>query len=52
MRIAFLASHNGSNMQAIIDACKSAALQAVPAVVISNNSDSGAMARARQDDIP
>lgn len=52
MRIAFLASHNGSNMQAIIDACKSAALQAVPAVVISNNSDSGAMARARQDGIP
>lgn len=52
MRIAFLASHNGSNMQAIIDACKSAALRAVPAVVISNNSDSGAMARARQDGIP
>lgn len=52
MRIAFLASHNGSNMQAIVDACKSGALAATPAVVISNNSDSGAMLRARQDGIP
>ena len=52
MNIAFLASHNGSNMQTIIDACKSGALAATPAVVISNNSDSGAMLRAHQDGIP
>ena len=52
MRIAFLASHNGSNMQAIIDACKSGALSAIPAVVISNNSDAGAIRRAQQDGIP
>jgi phosphoribosylglycinamide formyltransferase-1 len=52
MNIGFLASHNGSNMQAIIDACKSGALQASPAVVISNNSDSGAIARAKQEGIP
>ena len=52
MNIAFLASHNGSNMQAIIDACKSGDLQATPAIVISNNSDSGALARARQEGIP
>jgi phosphoribosylglycinamide formyltransferase 1 len=52
MRIGFLASHNGSNMQAIIDACKSGALQAVPAVVISNNMDSGALARAESEGIP
>jgi phosphoribosylglycinamide formyltransferase-1 len=52
MNIGFLASHNGSNMQAIIDACKSGALQASPVVVISNNTDSGALARARQEGIP
>jgi phosphoribosylglycinamide formyltransferase 1 len=52
MKIGFLASHNGSNMQAIVEACKSGALQAAPAVVISNNSDSGALARARQEGIP
>jgi len=52
MNIGFLASHGGSNMQAIIDACKSGALQASPAVVISNNSGSGALARAKQERIP
>jgi len=52
MNIGFLASHNGSNMQAIINACHSGTLQATPAVVISNNSDSGALARARQEGIP
>lgn len=52
MQIGFLASHNGSNMQAIIDACKSGALQALPAVVISNNSGSGALLRAQQEGIP
>jgi phosphoribosylglycinamide formyltransferase-1 len=52
MNIGFLASHGGSNMQAIIDACKSGKLQAAPAVVISNNSDSGAMARAKTEGVP
>ncbi|UCB42565.1 MAG: hypothetical protein JSV77_08935, partial [Dehalococcoidales bacterium] len=52
MNIGFLASHTGSNMQAIINACKSGALQANPAVVISNNSNSGAIARAKRDGIP
>jgi phosphoribosylglycinamide formyltransferase 1 len=52
MRIGFLASHNGSNMQAIIDASKSGALSAVPAVVISNNAESGALARAKAEGIP
>jgi phosphoribosylglycinamide formyltransferase 1 len=52
MNIGFLASHGGSNMQAIIDACKSGKLQATPAVVISNNSDSGAIARAKKEGIP
>ena len=52
MNIGFLASHGGSNMQAIIDACKSGALQAKPAVVISNNKESKALERARNEGIP
>jgi phosphoribosylglycinamide formyltransferase-1 len=52
MNLGFLASHNGSNMQAIIDACKSGALQANPAVVISNNAAAGALARAEREAIP
>jgi len=52
MKLGFLASHNGSNMQAIIDACKTGALQATPVVVISNNALSGALARAEQESIP
>jgi phosphoribosylglycinamide formyltransferase 1 len=52
MNIGFLASHGGSNMQAIIDACKTGRLQAKPVVVISNNLDSGALARAKLESIP
>jgi len=52
MNLAFFASHNGSNMQAVIDACNSGDLKAKPCAVISNNSDSGALARARQEGIP
>lgn len=52
LRLGFLASHNGSNMQALIDACKTGRLEARPSVVISNNSESGALARARQEGIP
>ena len=39
-------------MQAIIDACKSGALHASPAVVISNNSKSGSLDRAKKEGIP
>ena len=52
MNIGFLASHNGSNMQEIIDACNSDSLHAIPAVVISNNSKSGALERAQKEEIP
>ena len=52
MNIGFLASHNGSNMQTIIDACKTGTLQTSPAVVISNSSSSGALTRAKQEGIP
>ncbi len=52
MNLGFLASHNGSNMQAIINACRSGRLTARPVVVISNNRDSGALERARKENIP
>jgi phosphoribosylglycinamide formyltransferase-1 len=50
--LGFLASHNGSNMQAIIDAIKSGKLDAIPCCLISNNSDSGAMLRAKKEGVP
>lgn len=52
MNIGFLASHGGSNMQAIIDAARKGALQAKPVVVISNNGSSTALERARNEGIP
>jgi phosphoribosylglycinamide formyltransferase 1 len=52
MNIGLVASHNGSNAQAVINACKSGLLQAVVTVVISNNSNSGAIDRAIHEGIP
>ncbi len=52
LKLGFLASHGGSNMQAIIDGCRSGFIDAVPAVVISNNSASGAIERAIKENIP
>ncbi len=39
-------------MQAILDACKNGSLLADPVVVISNNSGSGALERAKKEGIP
>ena len=52
LRLGFLVSHGGSNMQAILDACKAGRLDAVPCVVISNNSEAMALQRARREGIP
>jgi phosphoribosylglycinamide formyltransferase 1 len=52
MNLGFLASHNGTDMQAVIDACKNGVLKACPAVIISNNSESGALMRAKTEGIP
>ena len=52
LRLGFLASGSGTNMQAIIDACRSGRLQAEPVVVIGNNSTSGAMKRAASAGLP
>ena len=46
MKIGFMASHGGSNMQAIIDACNEGTLHAFPSAVVSNNRESGALTRA------
>jgi len=52
MRIGVLASHEGSVLQAILDACNAAnpdaRLCARVSVVVSNNSESGAIRRARE----
>lgn len=52
LKIAFMASGNGSNMQAVIDSIKSGSLEASVVAVISNNSASGALARAKSESIP
>jgi len=52
IRLGFLASHGGSNMQSIIDACKTGYANAIPACVISNNSTSMALQRAEKENIP
>ena len=51
-RIGVLASHNGTTLQSVIDACESTVLDAKVAVVISNNSQSGAAGRAARHHIP
>ena len=52
MRIAVLASHGGSIMQAVIDACEAGSLAAELCLVISNNSNAGALERAQKHGIP
>ncbi|HEX2052879.1 MAG TPA: phosphoribosylglycinamide formyltransferase [Actinomycetota bacterium] len=52
MRLGILASHGGSNMQAVIDATKAGTLPAEVVVVIGNNAASGAAARAASEGIP
>ena len=47
-----IASHGGTNLQAIIDACADGSLDAEIRVVISNNSRSLALERARRANIP
>lgn len=52
MNIGILASHNGSNLQAIIDATVANDLSSKVVVVISNNSNSGAISKAKNANIP
>ncbi len=50
--LGFLASHRGTNVQAVLDACKTGRLGARPAVVIGNNRDAEVLARARRAALP
>lgn len=52
MNIAVFASHGGSDLQAIINGCKNELTNAKVTVVISNNSDSLALQRAKRENIP
>ena len=52
LNLGFLASHGGSNMQSIIDACKSNVINANLCCVLSNNSNSIALQRAEKENIP
>lgn len=47
LQIAIFASHTGTNMQAIIDACRRGDLNGEVCAVISNNSNSQALEKAR-----
>ncbi len=51
MRIVALASHGGSIVQTVVKACHRNALDAAVVLVISNNSDSKALARAAESGI-
>ena len=52
LTLGFLASHGGSNMQAIFDAVREGRLDAELGVVISNNSKATALERARTAGVP
>ena len=52
MNIAVFASHGGSDLQAIIDGCKSNKIGANVSVVISNNGSSMALLRSNKEGIP
>jgi phosphoribosylglycinamide formyltransferase 1 len=52
MRIAVLASHGGSLLQALLDACDSRAIDGEVVLVISNNRGSGALQRATAVGVP
>lgn len=52
LNLGILASHTGTTLQAIIDGCKQGRLNARIRLVISNNSHSLALQRARNNAIP
>ena len=48
MNIGVLASHEGTTLQAVLDACANGLIAGHVTVVVSNNSGSGALRRARE----
>ncbi|MCE5208826.1 MAG: phosphoribosylglycinamide formyltransferase, partial [Chloroflexi bacterium] len=51
-RLLILISGNGSNLQAILDACQSGELDAEVVAVISNRAEAYGLERARNADVP
>lgn len=52
LKLAVLVSGNGTNLQAIINACEQREIDAVVAVVVSNNPKAFALERAKKHNIP
>lgn len=52
LTLGLLASHRGSNVRAVVEACRGGKLDARPAVVISNNASSGVLEFAAASEIP
>ena len=52
IRIGVLASHEGTTLQCILDACADGRIPGSVAIVISNNGTSGALRRARAAGAP
>lgn len=52
LRLGVLISGSGTNLQALIDACATGALNAVVAVVVSNKEDAFGLERARRAGVP
>lgn len=52
LRVGVLISGSGTNLQALLDACASGALNAVIAVVVSNKPDAFGLERARRAGVP
>ena len=52
LRIGVLASHQGTNFQAVVDACQQGRIRAHVALLICNNSNAPVMTRARRSGIP
>jgi phosphoribosylglycinamide formyltransferase-1 len=52
LKIGVLASHEGTTLQCILDACAAGCIQGKVVVVISNNGNSGALSRATDAGIP
>ena len=51
-RLGFFVSHRGSNMRAIVEACRTRRLNAEPALLISNNRSSAALTWAEETGLP
>jgi phosphoribosylglycinamide formyltransferase 1 len=52
LTLGLLASHRGSNVQAVVGACRVGRVEARPAVIISNNANSGVLQFAQTSGIP